>query len=67
MTGTPMVNDPFELVPCVNMLHGKELIINDYNTFIASYFTSNNLLRRDMDTRNLWDLQNRCMGVISFS
>ena len=51
-----MVNDPFEIVPCLNMLHGIDVVVNDYNTFIGTYFTGNNILSKDMKTKNLWDL-----------
>jgi hypothetical protein len=44
MTGTPIVNDPFEIVPCLNLLKGKEIMVNDYNTFVHSYFTEDNVV-----------------------
>jgi hypothetical protein len=44
MTGTPLVNRPFELVPCVNLLKGKEILVNDKDTFMSSYFTEDNIL-----------------------
>lgn len=43
MTGTPASNDPFEIVPCINMIAGKEILINDYNAFIGNYFTRRSL------------------------
>lgn len=36
-TGTPIIKDPYELVPCVNMLTGKILLPHDYETFNNLY------------------------------
>ena len=67
LSGTPMVNDPFEIVPCINLLKGKEVIVNDYDTFIRNYLTSSNLSSPNITLQNTWDLQNRCIGVVSYS
>lgn len=36
-TGTPIVKDPYELVPCINMLAGKILLPHDYNKFTSTF------------------------------
>ncbi len=33
LTGTPMINDPFELVPCFNMIDGSKLLPEYWNVF----------------------------------
>lgn len=37
LTGTPIINDPFELVPCFNMIHGSQLLPLYYEDF-HNYF-----------------------------
>jgi len=49
LSGTPIVNDPFEIVPCINLLKGKEIIINDYDSFIRTYFTDNNIMSNTIE------------------
>jgi SNF2 family DNA or RNA helicase len=39
LTGTPMINTPFELVPCFNMLNGSTLFpetVDEFNKFCIS-------------------------------
>lgn len=67
MSGTPMANDPYEIVPCINMLHGKEILLDDYNYFVSNYLTERSLLNPNIDVKNMWDLQNRAFGTVSYS
>ena len=60
LTGTPAVKDPFELVPCFNMLAGRDLLPPQYEVFYRLYV--------DKPTRrvkNRAKLANRLMGMVS--
>ena len=60
LTGTPASKDPFELVPCFNMLAGKNLLPSTYDTFYQLYI--------DPTTRGIINknkLSNRLMGMVS--
>lgn len=49
LTGTPIINDPFELVPCFNMIHGSQLLPIYYEDF-QNYFidrVTNSILNKD--------------------
>lgn len=59
MSGTPIASDPFELVPCFNMLHGGDLLPPMYKDFKALYVDGNSV-------RNREKLQNRLFGLISY-
>ncbi len=67
MTGTPMINDPFELVPCVNMLAGQQVITNDFIVFQGNYYTSNDVAAAGMSMKNTDDFRNRMVGLVSYS
>lgn len=72
MTGTPIVNDPFELVPCFNMLRGyiteahskhntlfPEMRKNFYNYFVNK--------KEDLpEIKNKDKFQNRILGLSSY-
>lgn len=60
MTGTPMSKDPFELVPCVNMLCGKEILPNSYESFYETY------VDKRVKILNKNKFQNRLFGLISY-
>jgi len=62
LTGTPASKDPFELVPCFNMLAGRELLPTDYETFYRLYVDGKKAGVRE-DTANL--LANRLIGYVS--
>lgn len=60
LTGTPMVNHPYELTACINLLQGKEVIVDDFDVFNRLYF--NDVLsfstdeEKQITMRNIWDL-----------
>lgn len=59
LTGTPVVNDPFEVVPCFNMLSGGiPLLPEDYKEF-------GKLFKSDKNINNKEKFQNRIMGLVS--
>mgnify|MGYP006313521705 FL=1 len=61
LTGTPVANDPFELVPCFNMLAGKGILPDTYREF--------NKLFVDRETsriKNREKFQNRLLGLVSY-
>ncbi len=64
LTGTPIANDPFELVPCFNMLGGQKanrsLLPDSYKEFNKLYVDE-----KEGRIRNKAKFQNRLMGLIS--
>lgn len=61
LTGTPITSDPFELVPCFNMLSGKQLFPEDYQEFYKLFVDdSQNKLK------NKSKFQNRIFGMVSY-
>lgn len=60
LTGTPVVKDPFELVPCFNMLAGHDLLPPQYETFGALYVD-----REGFAVKNRERLANRLVGLVS--
>lgn len=62
LTGTPIAKDPFELVPCFNMLAGDETLFNHYNDFYK-YFVN----WKTMDLKNKDKFQNRIFGLVSYA
>lgn len=61
LTGTPVSKDPFELVPCVNMLAGKDLLPIYYDQFNSLYidYINKKILNREF-------LANRLLGLVSY-
>ncbi len=60
-TGTPISNDPFELVPCFNMLaKGRPLFPEDYRDFDKMFVDKVN-----GRIKNKEKFQNRIMGLVS--
>lgn len=58
-TGTPITNDPFELVPCFNMLSGpKPLFPENYTDFQKYYVDAGTI-------KNKEKFQNRIVGLVS--
>jgi len=57
LTGTPIVNDPYELVPCFNML-SPGLFPEDYEKFYDSFFSETGFINRDK-------FQDRIFGLVS--
>lgn len=74
LTGTPIVNDPFELVPCFNMLKGYIRISSKFQksqlvTLLPesrkefyNYFVN----KKDLDLKNKSRFQNRIIGMSSY-
>ena len=60
LTGTPASKDPFELVPCFNMLAGMDILPVQYDVFYNLYIdrVENKLINGDK-------LSNRLMGLVS--
>ena len=61
LTGTPCSNDPFELVPCMNMLAGKAVLPEDYDEFVKYFVDEKRGLIKNKDK-----FQNRIMGLVSY-
>ncbi len=61
LTGTPIANDPFEMVPCFNMLGSRRFrnLPEDYSEFTKLYVDENGCLK------NKAKFQNRIMGLVS--
>jgi hypothetical protein len=60
LTGTPAAKDPFELVPCFNMLTKTDLLPVFYESFYSLYVDT--AIRK---VRNRAKLANRIMGLVS--
>jgi hypothetical protein len=60
LTGTPAAKDPFELVPCFNMLAGRGLLPTQYEVFYRLYVD-----RGAHRVRNRERLANRILGLVS--
>jgi superfamily II DNA or RNA helicase len=60
LSGTPITKDPFELVPCVNMLCGSEVLPVSYEGFYHDYVEDR------VNVKNKNKLQNRLFGLISY-
>lgn len=60
LSGTPLTKDPFELVPCVNMLCGQEILPISYESFYSTY------VDEGVKITNKEKLQNRLFGLISY-
>lgn len=60
LTGTPITNDPFELVPCFNMLAGRILLPESYSEFRRLYVDEATDL-----IKNKAKFQNRIFGLVS--
>lgn len=58
LTGTPSSKDPFELVPCFNMLAGVNLFPSFYNEFYKLYVKDNKIINKSK-------FQNRILGMVS--
>jgi hypothetical protein len=60
LTGTPASKNPFELVPCFNMLAGKEILPSLYEKFYEQYVDL-----KTMTIKNRDKLANRLLGMVS--
>lgn len=62
LSGTPVSKDPFELVPCYNMLAGYDLLPSQYEVFYRLYVDVG-----ARGVRNRAKLANRLVGLTSFA
>jgi hypothetical protein len=62
MTGTPSSKHPFELVPCFNMLAGREVLPVQYDIFVRTFIDT---ARMRMKNRNIFS--NRIVGLVSYA
>lgn len=60
LTGTPISKDPFEMVPCFNMLAGIDLLPVQYDTFYRLYVDESRTR-----LKNIEKLANRLLGMVS--
>jgi hypothetical protein len=63
MTGTPIVNDPFELVPTFNMLRGHKVFPERMDDFM-NYFVDR--AGESYSIKNKNKFQNRAFGMVSY-
>lgn len=61
LTGTPISKNPFELVPCINLLAGSDILPIQYDQFNDLYV---DLPNRDIKNRSY--LANRLLGLVSY-
>jgi superfamily II DNA or RNA helicase len=61
LSATPIVNDPFEIVPCYNMLYGHRLLPEDYDSFYSFYINE-----KELKIKNRERLKNRIFGLTSY-
>lgn len=59
MTGTPIVNDPFELVPCFNMIARSEVLPTNYEEFNKFFVDVAGVKNKDK-------FKNRIFGLVSY-
>jgi len=60
LTGTPIVKNPFEIVPCFNMLTGIEILPSQYEIFEQLFID-----RVNSSVKNSDKLSNRLVGMVS--
>lgn len=63
LTGTPSAKNPFSLVPCFNMLAGKELLPTSYEVFSSVFALSPDW----KSVPNGWLFVNRIAGMVSYA
>jgi len=61
LSATPIINDPFEIVPMFNMLHGDILLPTDYSDFYMYYIDT-----KTLQIKNKELLKNRIYGLVSY-
>ena len=61
LTGTPISKNPFEIVPCINMLAGKDILPINYDNFFNLYV---DMVNKEILNRSY--LANRLMGMVSY-
>lgn len=63
LTGTPINNNPFELVSCFNMLAGEEVLPTDYSDFRDAFVNTG--LSRTM--KNEAHFMDRILGLVAYA
>lgn len=61
LSATPIINDPFEIVPLFNMLHGYNLFPESYDDFYTYYVDEENT-----QIKNKEKFKNRIFGLLSY-
>ena len=61
LSATPIINDPFEIVPLYNMLDGRMVLPDNYTDFYETYITANRA-----GIKNREKLKNRIFGLTSY-
>lgn len=61
LSATPIINDPFEIVPAYNMLHGSSLLPEDYDDFYEYYVND-----EKSSIKNKERFKNRIFGLTSY-
>lgn len=59
LTGTPISNNPFELVPCMNMIAGRVILPTDYAEFTKAFVSHDGYIA------NKGKFMNRIFGLVS--
>lgn len=65
LTGTPIANDPYEIMVCLNILSKHLIFPESYDEFISIYTDVKNVNTKLYEHR-LHKLENRIIGLISF-
>lgn len=61
LSATPIINDPFEIVPMFNMLYGSTILPEDYDDFNSFYMDRTKLI-----VKNKEKFKNRIFGMVSY-
>jgi superfamily II DNA or RNA helicase len=61
LSATPIINDPFEIVPMFNMLYGSNILPEDYDDFYNFYIDTDKLM-----VKNKEKFKNRIFGLVSY-
>lgn len=64
LTGTPINNNPFELVPCFNLLAGSQVFPIDYQDFKDAFVNSDGPNTRSM--KNVTHFMDRILGLVAY-
>ena len=65
LTGTPIANDPYEIMVCLNILSKHLIFPESYEEFISIY-TDAKKINTTLYEHRLHKLENRIIGLISF-